>query len=327
MHAILIVKNDEIAKSLKRAISLEFKCSIENRYIASELLKRYKNKEFIFILNDNLDNGFGHDRDGIRLAHFIINRLGSNVVVFGISGSEDLPFPYLKIPFYLKDLYESILKPFKPRQKIEEQALLEKYEDFRSKISHDYFQFLVNKWNFYKFLLAHFLEYAHKIFGIDIEHETNIIQRDVDKVIDEYQKKNNSNVLYDLMKNLKITNLKEKPKIYSFPKLKEHFYLNLQILLNSLINEKNAPENIWERVAENFFLSWYIWRELYFLNEYREYFSDGFYNGCFRPLLSLKLNCYKSIKKDSIKKIFGNNHISNSFNIIQNKLNEVLDII
>ncbi len=330
MEVVILEKNNKIAKSLKRCISPRFQCSIENNFDIKALEQKYRGSNSIFLIDECIfdQNENEINREGLKLAHWIVDRLHLKAIVFGLEKKEKSPIPYLKAPFDLDELFEEISNASGSEvteKVIEKDLLLDRYEHFRSKISHDYLQYAAKNMRFYKFLILNFNKYARLIFGIDLNEEKGIGQDAVKKALKGFEEQNDSSIIHDLMINLKLDQIKKShPK--DWPEIPERFFKNLNILMEVLIDAKEVPKDLEEKVAENFFLSWYLWRKLFFLEKYNQHFSDGFYKGCFRVLLSYDRSYYQKVKKNTFISIFNTSNIAESIEQIKSEIKRLKEI-
>ncbi|MGD2086622.1 MAG: hypothetical protein PVH61_10595 [Candidatus Aminicenantes bacterium] len=326
MEVVVLEKNKKTAKSLKRCISIKYQCSIEENFDIEILEAKYKGSEAIFLIDECIldPGGKNINKEGLKLAHWIIERLHLKAIVFGIEDKKETGIPYLKVPFCLDDLFDEISKSIGGEKSIDKDLLLDKYEHFRSKISHDYLQYAAKNKGFYEFLLVNFYKYTYLIFGINLDEEKSIEQGGIDKVIGKLEKQNDSSSLHDLMRKLKLYKIK-KIRTKDWPEMTGLFFKNLEILIEALNTDK-TPADLEERIAENFFLSWYLWRKLFFLEKYNRHFSDGFYRGCFRVLLSYNRPYYQKVKKNTLVEIFGSPDISASIERIKYEAKKMREI-
>jgi len=322
MQVVILGKNKELNKSLKRAISLKYSCLVEKSYDLRTIEKKYKDTDSVFILSESIDDKEGINEEGLKLAYLINDRLNFKSVVFGIKKKEKKhKIAYLKIPFLLRDLYDAISATQLIKKELDEQIILEKYEHFRTKISHDYIQYLIKNWTFFKALILNFQKYAKVIFGINLE-EKGIDKNKIDLIVEKFEKQQNSDLVHNLLADFKINEIKN-IKLKDFPELKNKFFKNLDILIKVLSEKKSPPSDLEEKIAENFFLSWYLWRKLYFLEEYNQYFSDGFYRGCFRCLLSIRSANFNEIKKETLQKVLNCKNIKDSIELIKKNIEKI----
>jgi len=322
MQVVILGKNKELNKSLKRAISLKYSCLVEKSYDLRTIEKKYKDTDSVFILSESIDDKEGINEEGLKLAYLINDRLNFKSVVFGIKKKEKKhKIAYLKIPFLLRDLYDAISATQLIKKELDEQIILEKYEHFRTKIGHDYIQYINKNWPFFKALIINFQKYAKVIFGIDLE-ETCINKNKIDVIVKKFEKQRSSELLHDLLANFKIDEIKTS-KIKDFPELKNKFFKNLDVLIKLLAEKKTPTPDLEEKIAENFFLSWYIWRKFYFLEEYNQFFSDGFYKGCFRSLLSFRSPNFNEIKKETLQKVFNCKNVTDAIKFLKKNIEKI----
>lgn len=326
MEIVILEKDNKIAKSLKRCISPRYQCSIENDFDIKWLEKKYRGSSSIFLIDECIFDQSENEinREGLKLAHWIVDRLHLKAIVFGLEIKEKSPIPYWEAPFELDNLFEEIQKAVGvniSERYIENDLLLDKYETFRSKISHDYLQYASKRPIFYKFLLSNFYKYTNLIFGINLDEETNVGEGEFEKVIKIFEGQNDSSILHNVLRELKIENIEES-QLKDWPGITKLFFKNLDVLIKALDTDE-IPADVEERLAENFFMSWYLWRRLFFLEKYDHYFSDGFYKGCFRILLSHNRHYYQELKRDTLMKVFNTANISKTVEHIRDLTKEL----
>jgi len=329
MQVIIMEKDKEIATSLKRVISLKFPCVIENGRDIKKIIQKYNRKENIFMISI----GYNIKKEQVeKLNSFLHNKLKLELIILTskLKDKKD-HLHFLKIPFHIDELYKAVSEVITPKKKpqdLNRDLLLKKYEDFRSIIHHNYFQYIFRNWDFYKFLLLNFYDYVKLIFGINLEREKKIGKNDIKMILKKYEEEKEVSLLHDLMKNLKLNSFKEEDKFQKNSNLKRKFFKNLDILIEVLRGSKTIPlKMIEETVAENFLLSWYLWRELTFLEEYNDCFYDGFYKGCFRILLSYTSPYYEEVKNNALLTICKSLNIEEALNHIKLKVDEIKEAL
>lgn len=322
MKVVILEKNKELAESLKRAISIKYSCSIEKSFSIEELERKYKGSTTTFIINESKNDEEGINEEGLKLAYLISDRINLNSVIFGLKKKEEtLSFKYLKIPFQLKELYKAISTVSPIVKSIDEDILLEKYEHFRTKTSHDYIQYVTKNWSFYKYLLLNFSRYVKMIFGIDLKNKGSN-ENEIKEMVKKYENQRNYSILHNLLLDLKVEKLNN-GELNKFPEMRKKFFKNLDFLIQVFEEKVKAHLNIEKKVAENFFLSWYMWRELSFLEKYNKYFSDGFFGGCFRSLLYFNSPHFSAIKKETLLTVLNCKSLTEANTYINKKKTQI----
>lgn len=322
MQVVILEKEKELAESLKRAISLRYSCLIDSNFSIEQIEKKYRGTKSTFILGESINEKERINEEGLKLAYLIKDRLNLKIIVIGLGKEErKIGFPYLKIPFQLSDIYEAISTAYPAVKRMDKNILLDKYEHLRTKISHDYIQYITKNWAFYKFLVLNFINYSKIIFGINLEDQ-GLDEDKIKEIIKRYENQRDPSILHNLLMGFKVSELKNY-EIIDFPELKCKFFKNLDMLISILGEKIKFPFDLEERIAENFFLSWYLWRELFFLEKYSQYFSDGFYKGCFRSLLSFHSPHFDEIKKKTLKSVLFCQNISKAKAFLSEKRAEL----
>lgn len=325
MQVIIIESDPELGASLKRAVSLKYACELLEEFKIERVKQGHLSQEIVYLVDRDLSVLKKRtEGEGERAAQWIVENARSRVLLFGFEkAGRPRPFHYLPIPFCLQDLFTGLSEARACLTNPNAVMLSEKYEHFRSKISHDYMQYSAKKWPFYRALLIYYPYFTKTIFGLDIEKACGIDREHIHRDIQEYEKKRDSSILHSLMGRLKIGDAEFSP-LQKYSELKKLFIDNAQCLIEAIGARKIGVLRIDKKVALNFFLSWSVWRELGFLEKYNRALSDGFFMGVFRVLLNGDRSDYPNLRNELLLHQLGVKDNKRGIQLIKDELNMII---
>lgn len=326
MHIVILEQNNRLADSLKRCLEHRFPCTVESSFDPKSFSDKYQDGDFVFLVNEIHLSKNEISNEGINNSRWIQGTLKKRAVVYGLNDPGESGITYIKVPFSPFQLIETIQKSTLTSPEIDPKYILKFYEYFRSKISHDYLQYCTKNKQFFRSLNEHFFKYTEQIFGIDLSLELKLSPNDMKKAFHDFEDAQDSSILHDFLVKLKLETLSQ-TTIKDHPENIDIFFDNIRNLTEVLSERKDPPSNLEEKIAENFMLSWYIWRKMFFLKKYESYFADGYFEGCFRLLLSIKRPYFKELRREALTKIFNTNNVTDSIKELKKKNEELHAII